>query len=31
VAKLREIVFDCTRAPELAHFWAVVLEGYVER
>jgi hypothetical protein len=31
VAKLREIVFDCTRATELARFWAAVLEGYSVR
>ncbi|HKC50934.1 MAG TPA: VOC family protein [Myxococcota bacterium] len=31
MAKLREIVFDCTRAPELARFWAAVLEGYAVR
>ena len=31
MAKLREIVFDCARAPELARFWAAVLEGYAVR
>jgi hypothetical protein len=31
VAKLREIVFDCERAPELARFWAAVLQGYAVR
>jgi len=25
---LREIVFDCERAPALARFWASVLDGY---
>lgn len=31
MAKLREIVFDCERAPELARFWAAVLDGYAVR
>ena len=28
MAALREIVFDCERAPALARFWASVLDGY---
>jgi hypothetical protein len=31
VARLREIVFDCERPPELARFWAAVLDGYAVR
>jgi len=29
--KLREIVFDCAKAPALARFWAGMLEGYEVR
>jgi hypothetical protein len=28
MATLRDIVFDCERASELARFWAAVLDGY---
>src|SRR5262245_54125654 len=28
MGKIREIVFDCDRAPVLARFWANVLDGY---
>lgn len=28
MATLRDIVFDCERAPALARFWAAVLDGY---
>jgi hypothetical protein len=28
MARIREIVFDCLDAPELARFWAAALDGY---
>jgi hypothetical protein len=28
MGKIREIVFDCQSAPELARFWADLLDGY---
>ncbi|MGH6924237.1 MAG: VOC family protein [Propylenella sp.] len=28
---IREIVFDCERAPALARFWAAVLDDYSVR
>jgi hypothetical protein len=28
MGRIREIVFDCERAPALARFWAAVLDGY---
>jgi hypothetical protein len=28
---IREIVFDCERAPALARFWAAVIDGYKVR
>jgi Glyoxalase-like domain len=28
---IREIVFDCERAPALARFWAEILDGYAVR
>ena len=28
---IREIVFDCERAPALARFWAALLDGYAVR
>ncbi len=28
MARIREIVIDCTNAPALARFWASVLDGY---
>ena len=31
MARLREIVFDCTHPASLARFWAGVLEGYAVR
>lgn len=31
MARLREIVFDCERAPALARFWAAALDGYAVR
>jgi Glyoxalase-like domain len=31
MARLLEIVFDCSRPSELARFWAAVLDGYAVR
>ena len=31
MARIREIVIDCTNAPALARFWASVLDGYSVR
>ena len=31
VGKVREVVFDCERAPSLARFWAAALDGYEVR
>jgi hypothetical protein len=31
VGTIREIVFDCERAPKLARFWAEILDGYAIR
>ena len=31
MGKMRQIVFDCERAPALARFWALVLDGYAVR
>lgn len=31
MARIREIVVDCVRAPVLARFWAEVLDGYAVR
>ncbi len=28
MGKVREVVFDCERAPSLAHFWAAALDDY---
>jgi hypothetical protein len=31
MAAIREIVFDCAKAPPLARFWAELLDGYTVR
>jgi len=31
MGRLKEIVFDCRKAPALARFWAGLLEGYAVR
>ena len=31
MGSIREIVFDCERAPALARFWAELLDGYAVR
>jgi hypothetical protein len=31
MATIREIVFDCEKAPPLARFWAALLDGYAVR